>query len=82
MPASNEIDLDTLGRRLRATRALRGYTQKQVAEQIEVSQATYSDYEHGRVLMGLTKFVALIRFLDVNADWLLGLPSGEGQGPF
>lgn len=82
MPEKSDIDLDAMGRRLAAARALRGYTQKQVAEMIEVSQATYSDYEHGRVLMGLVKFVALTRNLDVNADWLLGLPSGDGKGPF
>lgn len=80
--AEHNIDLEALGRRIAAVRSFRGYTQKQVADEIAVSQATYSDYEHGKVLMGLTKFVAITHYLEVNADWLLGLPDGEGRGPF
>lgn len=76
-----ELDLEQLGRRLAAVRTLRGLNQKQVAEEMGVSQVSYSKYEHGQITMGLDKLVAICAILDVDADWLLGTPFGEGKGP-
>lgn len=78
----NKIDRKMLGRRIAAVREYRGFSQKEVAAKVGVSQPTYSDYENGRVLMGLEKFVKLIQVLEVDADWLLGLPLGKDKGPF
>lgn len=80
MPSDN-IDRTMFGRRIAAARKYRGYSQKEVAELVGVSQPTYSDYENGKTLMGLDNFARVARALNVSADWILGLPQGEGRGP-
>ena len=76
-----KLDIELLGRRLAAVRALRGLNQKQVADEIGVSQVSYSKYEHGKITMGLDKLVAICAMLDVSPGWLLGLDDSRGMGP-
>lgn len=57
---------------IRNTRIDRGYTQKQIAEYLGISQNTYSQYEIGVLNYPLDVVVKLADFYCVSTDFLLG----------
>jgi transcriptional regulator with XRE-family HTH domain len=59
-------------RRLKALRADRGLTQKQVADELQIKQQTYSNCENGKGL-DVKILKQLCDFYNVSADYLLGL---------
>lgn len=68
---------DNFAENLKRARKAASLTQKEVAEKIGVSKATYSLYEAGKrrpVIAGIKK---LADVLDVTADELLGLPQTD-----
>ncbi len=48
------------------------YKQETVAKYLGVTQTYYSRYELGKVPLPLDKFIALCRFYNVSADYMLG----------
>lgn len=48
------------------------YKQKQLAEYLNVSQNTYSQYENGVIELTAPTLVKLADFYDVSVDYLLG----------
>ncbi len=58
--------------RLRALRAEKGSTQKQMSEVLGVSQQTYSAYEKNGS-MDSDAIIKLCKKFDVSADYLLGI---------
>lgn len=48
------------------------YKQETVAKYLGVTQTYYSRYELGKVSLPLDKFIALCRFYNVSADYMLG----------
>ena len=81
MPANGKLDLKQMGRRIKAARTLRGVTQVEMSGELGITQGTYSQYEHGTVTIGADKLALICAILDVDADWLLGTPHGQGRGP-
>ena len=59
--------------RLKDLRKLRGLTQKQVATGIEITERRYIDFETGKFLPSFETLLALCQYLNVSADYLLGL---------
>lgn len=57
---------------IRKLRTDMGYTQKQVAEVLGVSQNTYSQYEIGILNYPVDALVKLADFYGVSVDYLLG----------
>ena len=57
---------------IRKLRIDKGYTQKQVAEHLGVSQNTYSQYEIGVLNYPVDAVVKLADFYNVSVDYLLG----------
>jgi len=57
---------------IRKLRTDMGYTQKQVAEILGVSQNTYSQYEIGVLNYPVDALVKLADFYGVSVDYLLG----------
>ena len=57
---------------IRKLRTDTGYTQKQIAEVLGVSQNTYSQYEIGVLNYPVDTLVKLADFYDVSVDYLLG----------
>lgn len=49
-----------------------GFTQKQVADGIDVTEQSYQRFEYGTVKPGLDKLIALANFFDVPLDYLVG----------
>ena len=59
--------------RIRNIREDRDITQKKVAEYLNVSQNTYSQYETGKIALSAETAVKLARFYGVSTDYLLGV---------
>ena len=57
---------------IRSLRIDNGYTQKQIAEQLGVSQNTYSQYEIGVLNYPNEALEKLADFYGVSVDYLLG----------
>ena len=57
---------------IRNLRIDNGYTQKQIAEQLGISQNTYSQYEVGVLNYPVDALIILADFYGVSVDYLLG----------
>ncbi len=62
-----------VGGRLKDARRISGYTQKQVAEKLLMTQQQYSRFENGIFELNYEQLVFLCKLYDVSADYLLGL---------
>ena len=57
---------------IRSLRIDNGYTQKQIAQHLGISQNTYSQYEIGVLNYPVDSLVKLADFYNVSVDYLLG----------
>ena len=57
-----------IGKRLKDARIESGYTQEQVAEQLDVSRQTISSWENGRTFPDIGSVVSLSDIYDVSLD--------------
>lgn len=60
-----------LGTRIAALRYNRGWSQKELAEQLNISSSTLGSYEQGRREPSVDIIVELSRLFDVSIDFLL-----------
>ncbi len=61
--------------KLKEIRIENGYSQKQVAEKLEISVTCYAGYEQGYRQPDLKMLARICVLFDVSADFLLGLES-------
>ena len=66
---------------IRNIRIDRGYTQKQIADILGISQNTYSQYEIGVLNYPVDAVVKLAAFYGVSTDYLLGLTTRKEPYP-
>ncbi len=59
--------------RIRELRQDNDYTQQKIADILGVAQTTYSQYELEKRPMPIEYLVALCKFYNVSADYILGL---------
>lgn len=59
--------------RIKEIRTYHGYSQKEIANILNISRATYADYENNRRLIPLRYLNALSNFYGKSIDYLLGL---------
>jgi transcriptional regulator with XRE-family HTH domain len=64
-----------IGQRLASLRKTGGFTQKQLADAIGVSQSNLSDYENGGLRLHAELILDVCHTLSISADELLGLAS-------
>ena len=57
---------------IRSLRIDNGYTQKQIAQQLGISQNTYSQYEIGVLNYPVDALIKLADIYNVSVDYLLG----------
>ena len=57
---------------IRNLRIDNGYTQKQIAQELGISQNTYSQYEVGVLNYPVDALIKLADFYSVSVDYLLG----------
>lgn len=82
----NATNMNHIGEKmLKNLRDLRkevGLTQKEVAEKLNISQQTYSDYENCKTEPTIETLIAIANFFEVSTDYLLGLDSDESPKLF
>ena len=66
------MDYHAIGQRIRQYRKLRGYSQEQLAEKIDISTTHMSHIETGSTKLSLPVLVSLAKALEVRTDDLLG----------
>lgn len=66
-----DLDFENLGKRVRAARIKKGYSQEKLAEILEISQAHVGHIESGRATPSLSTFVRLANALGTTTDALL-----------
>lgn len=63
--------------RLKFERKSMGYSQRQIAEMLHISQGTYANYEHIGTKNGrepsIEMIVQIAKILDVTTDYLFGM---------
>lgn len=59
--------------RLKELRKERNLTQTQIAQQLNIKQNTYSQYENGDRQVPLEIIIQLSKIYEVSTDYLLGL---------
>ena len=67
--------------RMRGLREDNDLTQKQVAEILGIAQTTYSQYELNKRQIPIECLVALCKYYDVSADYMLGLTDQKQSKP-
>lgn len=67
--------------RLREIREDNGYTQAYIAEQLNIRQNTYCQYERGQRQISIELLVKLAKFYNVSADYILELTDREEPYP-
>ena len=66
-----ELDLKTIGSRIRALRKQHGWTQEALAERADLSVPFLSHIERGKKSAGLSTLIKLAAALDTTVDFLL-----------
>lgn len=62
----------TYQERIRGLREDKDLTQKQIADLLGVAQTTYSQYELNKRPMPIDYLIALCKYYNVSADYILG----------
>lgn len=69
----NKPNVIVVGKRIRQARVLAGLTQEQLAEKIGVSRTAIVRWESAETEPTLEHLISLTKFLNVSADYLLGI---------
>ena len=64
--------MTTFGEHLKQIRKSRGFTQKDVAAAVEITERNYQCYESGTKKPGFDSLISLADFYDVSLDYLVG----------
>ena len=68
-----DITIVNFYQRIRDMREDHDLTQKQVAAILDIGQSDYSQYELGKHMMGIDKYIILAKYYNVSLDFLTGL---------
>ncbi len=73
-----KVYVETFAQKLKKAREETGFTQREVAKELNMKQATIASYETGRTQPDIETMCRLIDFYQINANWLLGT-SGDNK---
>ncbi|MBO5454498.1 MAG: helix-turn-helix transcriptional regulator [Clostridia bacterium] len=65
--------IESFASRLRKARANTGFTQREIAKELNISKSTIASYETGRTEPDIETLGTLADFYNVSVDWLLGI---------
>jgi len=71
--------VDTYCEKIRSLRQNRGLKQSDVAQILETTQQVYSRYENGVNALPIHHLIALCRYYNVSADYILGLTDNNAE---
>lgn len=60
--------------RMKEIRIEKGYTQKQMADLLNIKPAEYCKYESGQIVLSVNKLREFCRIINVSSNYILGLP--------
>ncbi len=66
-----ELDYQKIGRKIRAARLEKGWSQDRLSEKCNISLSFMEHIERGTRIMSMDTFVALCNELEISADYLL-----------
>ena len=66
-----ELDYQKIGRKIRAARLEKGWSQDRLSEKCNISLSFMGHIERGTRIMSMDTFVALCNELEISADYLL-----------
>ena len=75
MERDSGFDKQAFSQKLRTLRKQHGFSQKEMANCLEIDRSTYASYEIGRSLPSLGSVKAIAELLQVSSDFLLGIHS-------
>lgn len=64
--------MQDLGLHFKKVRTELGFTQKQVADGLGISEQAYQRYEYGKIVPSALVLIALADYFDVSLDYLVG----------
>ena len=64
--------MEIFQRRLKEERLLSGFTQRDMAERLNITQPSYIRYENGKAEPSLENLVKIAEIFDVSVEYLLG----------
>lgn len=64
--------IETFAQKLKKAREDTGFTQREVAKELNMKQSTIASYEIGRTEPDIETMCRMIDFYGINANWLLG----------
>ena len=64
--------VETFAERLKMAREKTGFTQREIAQELNMKQTTLASYEIGRTQPDIETLGKLIDFYGVSADWIIG----------
>lgn len=67
--------------KIRELREDNRYTQKAIAEVLNIGQRTYSDYESGRTRIPVESLIILAKFYNVSMDYICGVSTIQKDFP-
>ncbi len=70
---------ETFAQKLKKARENTGFTQREVARELNMKQGTLASYETGRTEPDIETMCKLIDFYGINANWLLGTLGESGK---
>lgn len=73
----NDMELSTIGERIKTLRKKRGYNQKELADLLGKSLRTIQKYESGEIEVSIAKVNELAKVLDTTSTYLLGHQTGD-----
>lgn len=63
---------ENFNKKLIEARKKTGFTQSEIANELNIPRSTLANYEAGRTKPDLETLARLIDFYEISADWLLG----------
>ena len=73
----NEMEVSTIGERIKTLRKKRGYNQKDLATLLGKSLRTIQKYESGEIEVSIAMVNELAKVLDTTSTYLLGHQAGD-----
>ena len=73
----NEMEVSTIGERIKTLRKKRGYNQKDLANLLGKSLRTIQKYESGEIEVSIAMVNELAKVLDTTSTYLLGHQTGD-----
>ncbi len=69
--------VETFAQKLKKARENTGFTQREVARELNMKQTTIASYEIGRTQPDIESMGKMIDFYGIDANWLFGTRGGK-----